>query len=326
MRDSILKNILKNSWLFFKNDIRKENNRLRQQALEQQAAIEDLSYRYEGLVFYNRLMSYYARNQEEASAFLNELNYLRDKGDFCNFPYPDKGLKSEVIAGFDDGVKLPYVLHNGIKLYYPRIWSVDSVKKMYVNYITCELFLETDDDLIAPHQYQSSMVNVKEGDVVFDIGSAEGLFALDNIKKASHIFIVEGDELWMESLRHTFAPYQDKVTIIDKYIGESERESQITIQSLLEKAVFETAFVKMDIEGSELPCLTSARAFLQAIGKKVKFSCAAYHRQNDAEEIKLLFDSIGYQTEFSNGYMLFNNYDTPIPPFFRHGIVRAIRK
>lgn len=318
--------MLKNSWLFFKNDIRKENNRLRQQTLEQQAAIEDLSYKYEGLVFYNRLMSYYARNQEDASVFLDELKYLRDKGIFCNFPYPEKDLKSEVKAGFDEGVKLPYVLHNGIKLYYPRNWSVDSVKKMYVNYITCELFLETDDDLIAPHQYQSSMVNVKEGDVVFDIGSAEGLFALDNVEKASRIYIVEGDELWMESLKLTFAPYQDKVTIINSFIGESKRESQITIQSLLENAVFETAFVKMDIEGSELACLTSARTFLQTIGKRVKFSCAAYHRQNDAEEIKSLFDSIGYQTEFSKGYMLFNNYDTPAPPYFRHGIVRAIRK
>jgi hypothetical protein len=78
----------------------------------------------------------------------------------------------------------------------------------------------------------------------------------------------------------------------------------------------------MDIEGYELPVITSALDFLK--GKEnIKMAAAVYHRQHDAEEIKALFDSIGYTSEFSKGYMLFHLYDMPTPPYFRRGIIRA---
>ena len=55
----------------------------------------------------------------------------------------------------------------------------------------------------------------------------------------------------------------------------------------------------------------------------IKLSVASYHKQHDAEELKALLDSLGYYSEFSDGYLLFHMYDIPVPPFFRHGIIRG---
>ena len=161
-----------------------------------------------------------------------------------------------------------------------------------------------------------------DGDVVFDIGAAEGLFALEQIEKASHVVIVESDPDWIKPLRLTFAPYGDKVTIVRKFVSATDTDTTISLEKLLSNVEYDSAFVKMDIEGYELQSLIPAEKVLRQ-KNSTKLSIASYHKQHDAEMMKSFFDNIGYYSEFSNGYMLFHLYDTPAPPYFRQGIIRG---
>lgn len=315
MKDSFFKNILVNSRAFFSTNIRKRLN-------ENSCRIAALEAKLDCQTNYENILEYYAEHREEAKKYQKELSFIRETGGYCNFPYEMDSDPLEVTSGLDKDSGLPYVVHQGKRLYFPAKFSVNDAATMYLDYVRVEKILESDDLETAPHQYQSPAIHVAEGDVVFDIGAAEGLFALDQIDRASRVVIVENDSQWIESLRRTFAPYAEKVTFVQKFVSAVDTDSTVSLRKLLLDTEYSSAFVKMDIEGYELPAITSAMELLKE-RKGIKIAAASYHHQHDADEIKMLFDKLGYRTEFSKGYMLFRLYDKPAPPYFRKGIVRA---
>lgn len=270
---------------------------------------------------YLNILDYFARYEDESLIYQKELDYLRQKGNYCNFPYTPDTTTLHVEFGYDQEAKLPYVIHKEKKLFFKASLTPTEALDSYKNYIQTERLLGDEDTKNAPHQYQSPRIQVTEGDVIFDIGAAEGLFALDQIEKASFVIIVESDPEWIEPLNHTFAPYSDKVTIIQKLVSTTDTETTISLKKLLSDVDYKSAFVKMDIEGYELPAISSAENILEQ--KNTKLSVATYHKQYDAKELKNIFTRINYISEFSNGYMLYYFYDTPTPPFFRNGLIRA---
>ncbi len=321
MKESILKNILVNLRTGFSTNIRHKINQNTSRIVVNENAIEEINARFLCL----DILDYYVQHEQESKDYLQELQYLRQTRRFCNFPYPTNTQPLTVNSGFDRESKLPYVIHNNKKLFFPSNFSVNDAANAYSYYIQTEKLLGVGDDGNAPHQYQSSNIHVEENDVVFDIGAAEGIFALDQIEKASHVFIVECDSKWIEPLRNTFAPYKNKITIIQKPISPDKTKNTMSLEELISLGSprnNSSAFIKMDIEGFELPTLASAVEILKK-GNGIKFAVATYHKQNDADEIKSLLDKMGYISEFSTGYMLFNSYDTPTPPYFRKGIIRA---
>ena len=320
MKDSTLKNILVNIRTLFTENIRRRINENTGRITKLEWATYGMTARFH----YLNLLDYYARHKNKAELYKKELDYLSQFGDYCVFPYqPEIGL-NHITSGVDVGAKLPFVVHKNKKLFFKEDTTENEARSTYNYYFQSERLLGDEANQNAPHQYQSPRIYVTEGDVVFDIGAAEGLFALDQIDKASHIVIVESDPAWMEPLKHTFAPYSNKVTIIQKFVSATDTETTISLGKLLSDFDYESAFIKMDIEGFELPSLTSAKSVLSQ--KSTKLSIATYHKQHDAEELKAIFDSLGYYSEFSDGYMLFHLYDTPEPPYFRHGIIRATNK
>lgn len=322
MRDSTIKNLLVNLRSFFATNIKRRIN----ENTDRIARLEDmacaLDQRMTTKYHYLNLLDYYGRHQEEAKSYQKELNYIQHYGEYCNFPYKPASMPESIEYGFDQEVQLSYVIHQNKKLYFKTNQMPEEALGLYKNYLQTERLLGTDDFDDVPHQYQSPRVKVADGDIVFDIGAAEGLFALDQIEKASHVVIVESDPDWVKPLRQTFAPYSDKVTIIQKIVSATDTDMTISLETLLSSVEYESAFVKMDIEGYELQSLTTAERLLEQ-KKCVKLSVASYHKQHDAEEMKSFFDNIGYYSELSNGYMLFHSYDTPAPPYFRKGIIRA---
>ena len=315
MKDSRLKNILVNLRAFFGVNINKRIN-------ENLGKIIALEEELDRQKLFSQVLFYYMHHPELAKVYAKELDYLHDTGNFCNFPYSPDPEPNGLVSGFDSDHQLPFVVHKGKKLYFPSTFSAEDALKSYLNYIQVEKLLGVDERADAPHQYQSPNIKVAEGDVVFDIGSAEGLFALDQVEKASHIVLVENDPLWRNALKQTFAPFSDKVTIIDKLVSATDTVSSISLGKLLMDFDYDSAFVKMDIEGYELPSITAAEDVLKQ-RKGIKLAVASYHKQNDAEELKAIFDQLGYDTEFSGGCMLFSMYKTPLPPYFRKGIIRA---
>jgi hypothetical protein len=90
------------------------------------------------------------------------------------YPYPFiyKYKSKDIATFYDADRKMYYVLHKNKRLYFPRNWKEEFVKEAYN-----ELIAEQDPD--SPHCYEIGDFCVKTGDVVADIGTAEGNFALD---------------------------------------------------------------------------------------------------------------------------------------------------
>lgn len=322
MKNSRLKNILVNFKALFTTNLKRRinENSARISRLEEMACV--LDQRMTAKYHYLNLLDYYERHQEEARSYQKELDYLQRYGEYCCFPYKPAAILEHVVTGIDPESHLPYVTHKNKKLFFKANHTLTDVLDLYQNYIQTERLLDSEETEDTPHQYQSPRVYVSDGDVVFDIGAAEGLFALDQLERASHVIIVESDPEWIIPLKQTFAPYKDKVTIIQKFVSDTDTDTTITLEKILSHIDYRSAFIKMDIEGYELKSLTAAESALRR-GKGIKFSIASYHKQHDAEEMKSFFDNIGYYSELSNGYMLFHSYDTPAPPYFRKGIIRA---
>lgn len=322
MKASLIKNILVNIRAFFTINIRQRLNEDTSRINQLEEIIATLDHTITVKFHYLNILSYYASHPEESNLYQKELNYLKRKGNYASFPYEPAPIKENIEYGFDEVSHLPFVIHENKKLFFKASQTPSEALDIYKKYLQTERLLDTTDDNVAPHQYQSPFVHVTAGDVVFDIGAAEGLFALDQIDKASHIVIVESSPDWIKPLQQTFAPYRDKVTIVHKFVSASDTETTISMNSLLADFNCNSLFIKMDIEGYELPAIASAEIALKRKAT-TKMAIASYHKQHDAEELKTLLNKLGYSSEYSNGFMLYYCYDTPTPPYFRKGIIRA---
>lgn len=318
MRNSWIKNCLVNIRAFFTTNLRSRDN----EALRRITALEDTVIDIRRFSYFN-LMTYFSAHPEEADSYREEIEFLKRVGTWVTFPYP-KCTDAET-----DSIRvqrhrgMPYVMHKGKRLYFPHGTPIDAVRQQYFDYLHTECLLGHDDSKGKPHQYQSPRVHIKPGDTLFDIGAAEGIFALDNIEIAGKVILVESDPIWIEPLRATFAPWGDKVTFLKKNIGTEDNETTITLETLLRTYGNESAFIKMDIEGAEVATLSVAKDFLCQRKEALKLSLTTYHFQHDYQELKDILDKTGFAVEDSSGHMLFCQYDMPLPPYFRKGILRA---
>jgi len=53
-----------------------------------------------------------------------------------------------------------------------------------------------------------------------DVGSAEGIYALDRVELAARTVLFEVDPEWVGALERTFAPWRDRVVIINKFASD----------------------------------------------------------------------------------------------------------
>ena len=259
-------------------------------------------------------------SEEYRREYQREISRLLALGRFTVYPSQDD-MTVEVESGFDDSLRLPYVIHKGKHLYFPRKYSVAQAVEAYKGYICGDRLLGRGED-IAPHQYQSKDFQVHDGDVVVDVGCAEALFSLDVIEQASKVYLIERDGIWKAPLRATFAPYKDKTVFVQKLVSDKDSRTTVSLPSLLKCEPSSPLFIKMDIEGYEPKVV---RTLLPLLRERdgITLSCCTYHNNEDAATLEQLFLQVGYRYEFSKGYMLFARYDQPAAPYFRHGVIRA---
>lgn len=244
------------------------------------------------------------------------IQYLKKKDArmFC-YNFPEKYLHNEVKVFFDDKEQMNYVLHDGKRLYLPKKFPNEKIMKEYYNSLCME------QDFESPHLYQSERVHVNEGDVILDVGAAEGFFTLSVIDKISYAYLIEADSEWEKALLATFRSYSDKVKIVSKFASDVDDGDEITIDSIVEDKKVD--FIKMDIEGAEQKALSGAVNTLRS--QNVKCSICTYHNDNDFDEINSFFDNMRYQCEPSEGYILCggmwekDNRDID----FRRGVIRS---
>lgn len=265
---------------------------------------------------------YFLQNKDEAQKYKAEIEYIKKVNTISAFPYEQIKTCNIPKYGFDKKVKLPFVIHNNKHLYFPANWTPESACKTYCNYIERENLLGGGYTEKAPHQYITENFHVENGDIVLDVGCAEALFALDSIEKAKYVYLFEADEKWIQPLKATFAPYQDKVKIIQKFVSGKDSENTITLNTILGKYSSESFFIKMDIEGAEEEVIRSSTDFLMS-NNIIKLACCTYHRANHSKEISKVLQEKCFDIEFSEGFMLFYLDSHQQPPYFRKGLIRA---
>lgn len=210
------------------------------------------------------------------------------------------------------------------KLYWPQNFSVNRLDQ-----VVAETFDPNDW-----HFYQKEKTTIEEGEILLDIGTAEGLFPLTVVDVCGHIYMVEPSTTFNKCLNKTFSNHLHKVTIFNTAIGNedgmitfnedsldgmiSDSDSVDCVQMSIHKvdSLFKNGekitYLKADIEGFEAEMLKGAE---QTIKKnKPKIAITTYHTQNDPNEIISLIK--GFVPEYN--YYVKGIYEKTPKPVMIH--------
>ena len=181
------------------------------------------------------------------------------------------------------------------KLFWPGSFTIDRLDQ-----VVAETF-DTNDW----HYYQKEHTEVENGEIILDIGTAEGLMPLTVIDKCEHVYMVEPSVAFCKTLNKTFSNYTDKTTIFNYAVGNEDgiisfdensldgMVSKGTTANLNKIAIHKIdtifkdnqkiTYLKADIEGFEQEMLKGAAETIKR--NKPKIAITTYHTQNDPKEI-----------------------------------------
>lgn len=262
------------------------------------------------------IMRYYTENHSSDPDIIEAVNYLKTHtltvlpGSFTQNYIPEEiRINYNVVNG------LHYVLHEGKRLYFKRSSTVEHIRLCYNG-------LLAEQDKHSPHCYLGKDFTVAEDDVLLDVGCAEGILSLSNVEKAKKVCLFEIDREWVEALEATFAPWKEKVIIVQKFVSDTNDELNITLDHFLESNNLSPDFVKIDVEGAEQRVLDGMKKSIQK--KPLKIALCTYHRADDYVRFTRALQGKGFTTQSSEGVMIFiNDLANITPPYFRKGVLRA---
>ncbi len=224
------------------------------------------------------------------------IQYIKENGlSVFNYSFAESYYNKEVQVFWDEIYEHFYVIYNGHRMYFSKQYITKESAADYYRSILLE------QDQKSPHKYLTEEFNVKDGDVVVDVGAAEGIFSLDVIEKAKKIYIIEADEQWIQALKLTFKQYSDKVIIIKGFVNSYDEFPFITLDSVIDDCV---NFIKMDIEGNEWDGLIGASKLLEKTSD-LKLAVCVYHSDFDRTLVESFMDQKGISHHVSKGYMWF---------------------
>ena len=263
------------------------------------------------------ILKYYSITTAAVSDELNAvLTYIKDHP-VSIFPYPFQlnYNENEIEVFMDPDKKLHYVFLNGHRLYFKKRWSEKRIRHSFNE-------LKREQDPQSPHYYLSDNFQVEDGDILVDIGVAEGNFALGAVEKAKALYLFETDKEWIEALNATFEPWKEKVHIINKFVGEKINSNQTSLDEFFKDEP--VTFLKIDVDGAEAKLLKGCDRILSQ-QSPLKIALCTYHKQNDEAEFTELLSNKGFIVSHSDGYMLFHTDKKIMAPYFRRGLIRAVK-
>lgn len=139
------------------------------------------------------------------------------------------GFEDRIDVRYSPKKEMYYLIHNGKKMYFPKTFSSRKQVAKYYKSVCIE------QDEKSPHRYLSPDFNINKGDIVVDVGAAEGIFSLDVVDKSSFLYIIESDSSWISALKETFEPYSHKVKIIQAFLTSYDNGEYKTLDSLIKK-------------------------------------------------------------------------------------------
>ncbi len=236
------------------------------------------------------------------------------------FPYnfPEKYRPEDIKIEKDSKKGLLYTLWEGKKLYFKNGHQRKKAQ-VYFN----SLLLEQDP--LSPHRYLTDNFDVHVGDVIVDVGAAEGNFSLSVIEKVKQVYIFEVEKDWIKALEATFEPWKEKVEIIQKYVSDEDTKDSIKLDTFFNLGQT-VNFIKADVEGAEAQIVNGAADLIKS-QSNLKIAVCTYHRQSDAEELDKLLKNKGFVNHFSDKYMIFHYGKTNVvkPPYLRKAVLRGIK-
>ena len=234
-------------------------------------------------------------------------------------------IAKEYIEQIVDGVEYEIKFRSiATKLFWPKTFSLARLDQ-----VIAETF-DVDDW----HYYQKEHTEVEQGEIILDIGTAEGLFPLTVIDKCSHVYMIEPSILFYKCLGKTFSDFSEKVTIFNTAVGnedgmisfdenslegmisfdKNENINKITIRKI--DSLFNNGekitYLKADIEGFELEMLKGAEEVIKR--NKPKIAITTYHIPNNPAEIISLIKS--YVPEYN--YYVKGIYEKTPKPVLIH--------
>jgi len=277
------------------------------------------------LIIREKILKSYS-NQNKPIDIEQIIEYIKKykKIDMISYEFAKKYENLQVQIYKDEDLGLYYVIHKGNRMYFKKSMSLEQIESYYR--IIC-----LEQDFKSPHRYldEENDFSVVEGDVVLDIGSAEGNFILDNIEKISEAYLFEFESEWIDALKATFKPFENKVHIIQKYVSDCNQGNEITIDSFLEERNKKIDFLKMDIEGSEMKALRGAVKTLNQ-NEKIKLAICTYHNEDDECKFKQWLSKFNFRIDFSEGYIIpiwdlykINVFGRRVTLPLRKGVLRA---
>lgn len=218
---------------------------------------------------------------------------------------------------YDKTWGLPYIYHNGKPLYYPQGTDAISIRVSYAQFLS-----EMDNK--SPHLYCEKAEELRNR-ILFDCGVAEGLFPLTYIDLFDKIVLFECNPKWINALKATFAPYQDKVSIVNMFVSDTVSEKSTTLDYYAETNNIWPGFIKMDIEGYEESAINGASKILQNCNDIICSICT-YHTPTAEANIVATMKDYGFSPSYNHGYMFFFYEKKITPPCLRRGVVRFYKE
>ena len=183
------------------------------------------------------------------------------------------------------------------------------------------MLIEQDKD--SPHCYETNRkFIVQKDDIIADVGTAEGIWALNNAEKAGKIYLFESNRAWIKALKNTFKQWKDKIVIVNKYVSNIDDDNNVTLDNFFKGKRID--FIKTYIEGMEIKLLEGGRDVL-ANNINLRLLLCAYHSKNDAADLKELLQNNDFKAEYSKGYMLFIYDEKLEKPYIRRGLVMGMK-
>jgi hypothetical protein len=266
-----------------------------------------------------KILNYFGSLPEnEVNDEQKEVLRFLENNDLRIFPYPfhENYSTEKIEVHFDPEKKMRYVLQEGKRLYFKKRWRDNRIKRAYSD-------LMREQDTGSPHRYLTDTFTIGNDDVLVDIGAAEGNFSLSVIENIKKLYLFEYDSEWTEALKATFAPWAEKVEIINKYVSDSDDESNVKFDTFY-KNNNDITFLKIDVDGAESVVLDSCNEVFKS-GNHFKVALCTYHKRNDEKDFTGLLKNHGFIVTPSKGYMI-HYYDKKMgAPYLRRGLIRAIR-
>ncbi|MDD2513462.1 MAG: FkbM family methyltransferase [Proteiniphilum sp.] len=229
--------------------------------------------------------------------------------------FQEKYRSRDVEVYRDTTLGLPYVVTEGKRLYFKRSHNKRTVQLLFT-------MLRIEQDGESPHCYTDASFYPREKEILSDVGCAEGYFSLLQVERMKRIYLFEQENEWLEPLKATFAPWQEKVTLVPRFVGAENSGHMISLDRFFTPREEKPDFYKIDVEGAEASVLEGMSRLLSL--HPIRMALCTYHHPEDFERFSCFFSAQEFHQRPNAGVMIFlNDLKNLTPPYFRKCLIKA---